>query len=469
MEDINYDGEEGVWDDEIGAVACCVCGIPIEVNPTSMCPRCLQNRINITEDIPKQYSVSFCNGCGSYLQPPAKWIYAERESSDLLQLLLKKMRGLKSVKLIDSQFVWTEPHSKRLEIKLTVQKEVMGSAVLEQSFLVMFVVENTQCPNCAREYTDHTWKGLCQVRQSRPDARVFFQMEQMLLKARPILDMVTHIEEDKYGINFYFGSKSDALKFIAFLNQKYPLKHELNRQLVSADFKNNTYNYKYTFLVDLVPLCRNDLLWVPKKIKNRLPADCGPLVLVSRVAKTVSVIDPVTCSTGEIRAADFWKTPFRPLLYFENRSLTNFFVVEAQPDYSMDHGQKFLPCDIECMRDDFDVSESKDFSTSSHLGRIVHSGDIVRGYDLTTTEVVDDELNFDISKVPDVILVKKVYVDRPEVKRIFKEGESHEINQILDNMKFEQEWADDVINPEVETELEMETDAIDDTEMEAVE
>jgi len=37
---------------------------------------------------------------------------------------LKKLKGLNKVKLVDASWVWTEPHSRRLKVKLTVQKEV---------------------------------------------------------------------------------------------------------------------------------------------------------------------------------------------------------------------------------------------------------------------------------------------------------------------------------------------------------
>lgn len=32
---------------------------------------------------------------------------------------------LSKVRLIDAGFVWTEPHSKRIKLKLTIQKEVI--------------------------------------------------------------------------------------------------------------------------------------------------------------------------------------------------------------------------------------------------------------------------------------------------------------------------------------------------------
>lgn len=40
------------------------------------------------------------------------------------------------VKLVDAGFIWTEPHSRRLKLKLTIQKEVMNGAILQQTFVV---------------------------------------------------------------------------------------------------------------------------------------------------------------------------------------------------------------------------------------------------------------------------------------------------------------------------------------------
>ena len=75
------------------------------------------------------------------MNPPNTWVIAELESRELLAICLKKLRGLKSVRLIDAHFVWTEPHSKRLRVKLTVQKEVFTSTILERAFEVEIVVQ----------------------------------------------------------------------------------------------------------------------------------------------------------------------------------------------------------------------------------------------------------------------------------------------------------------------------------------
>ena len=47
---------------------------------------------------------------------------------------IKKLKGtLTQVRLIDASFIWTEPHSRRIKIKLVVQKEIQEGAILEQT------------------------------------------------------------------------------------------------------------------------------------------------------------------------------------------------------------------------------------------------------------------------------------------------------------------------------------------------
>lgn len=72
-------------------------------------------------------TVNFCRNCERFLSPPATWVITEPESRELLAICLKKLKGLSKVRLIDAGFIWTEPHSKRLRVKLTIQKEASSS------------------------------------------------------------------------------------------------------------------------------------------------------------------------------------------------------------------------------------------------------------------------------------------------------------------------------------------------------
>ena len=69
------------------------------------------------------------------------------------------------VKLVDAGFVWTEPHSRRLKVKLTIQAEVMNGAILQQTFVVEYVVEPHMCLDCTRANTNSSvWTACAQVR-----------------------------------------------------------------------------------------------------------------------------------------------------------------------------------------------------------------------------------------------------------------------------------------------------------------
>ena len=166
-----------------GKILCCECGTRIDPNPANLCVACLRIKVDITEGIPKnvgcfvrigqlspkftsmfcQVTIQFCRFCERYLQPPNQWIQAALESRELMALLLKRLKGLKDVKLIDASFLWTEPHSKRLKVKLQVQAEVVGGAILQQTFVVEFVVAYQMCPDCHRTEAKDHWNCLVQV------------------------------------------------------------------------------------------------------------------------------------------------------------------------------------------------------------------------------------------------------------------------------------------------------------------
>ena len=60
-----------------------------------------------------------------YLSPPNSWVSATFESHELLKICLSKLKSaLSKVRVVGASFIWTEPHSKRVKVKITVQKRV---------------------------------------------------------------------------------------------------------------------------------------------------------------------------------------------------------------------------------------------------------------------------------------------------------------------------------------------------------
>ena len=128
----------------------------------------------------------------------------------MMALCLSKTRGLhKNIKIVDSSFVWTEPHSKRIKIKLTIQKEVLNRILVQKSFVIEFTVDWNQCDECKKTFTPHHWVASCQVRQKVTHKSTFLFMEQIIMKHH-MQSKTVGVKEFPEGIDFYFSKVSHA-------------------------------------------------------------------------------------------------------------------------------------------------------------------------------------------------------------------------------------------------------------------
>eukprot|EP00947_MAST-08B_sp_MAST-8B-sp1_P001961 g1961.t1 len=305
-------------------ILCCMCAVPIDPNPANTCLECLRSRVDITDGIQKQITMHQCRSCERYQRPP--WVSCEWESRELLALCLKKVNGLAKVKLVDAAFVWTEMHSKRIKLKLTVQKEVYN-VILQQEFVVEFHVHNMCCDDCHRLAADQNWRAVVQVRQKVQHKRTFLFLEQLILK-HDAHKLTVQIQNAPDGLDFFFAERSYALKFVDFLNSVVPCRTKTSKQLVSADLKSNLFNYKFTFSTEIVPICKDDLVCLPDKVARA----CGNIAnwcLVTRVNTSLHVVDPRTMQKAEINADRYWQTPF--LAVSSAKHLKEFTVLDATP------------------------------------------------------------------------------------------------------------------------------------------
>ena len=58
------------------------------------------------------------------------------------------------------------------------------------------------------------------------------------------------------GVDFFFSKRSHAQRFLDFLQGVVPIRYRSDKQLVSHNEQNASYNYKYTFSVEIVPICK---------------------------------------------------------------------------------------------------------------------------------------------------------------------------------------------------------------------
>ncbi|KAF8491110.1 NMD3 family-domain-containing protein [Gautieria morchelliformis] len=399
-------------------VLCADCGTAIEPNSANLCISCLRNSVDITEGIPKQSSVSFCRNCDRFLSPPAQWTIAQPESRELLAICLKKLKGLSKVRLVDAGFIWTEPHSKRLKVKLTIQKEVFTSTILQQIFQVEYLVQHGQCPDCTRLAAKNTWKALVQVRQKVPHKRTFLFLEQLILKHGAQKDTIS-VKEVKDGLDFFYAQRSHAIRMVEFLAGVVPVRSKSSEQLLSTDTHSNTANYKFTYSVEIVPLCKDDLVCLPMKQARSL-GNISQLTVCTRVGNSFHVLDPSTLQGCDITAPVYWRTPFDSLATVTD--LVEFTVLDVEPSGPI--RGKFVLADAQVARagafrshaeDDMEYEGTLDqiYHTRTHLGAILQPGDTVLGYHLSAANFNSDEFaGLSIDRIPDVVLVKKSYPTR---------------------------------------------------------
>lgn len=396
----------------IGSVLCCKCGILMQPNAANMCANCLRSEIDITEGLQKHVIICYCPECERYLQPPRTWINAQLESKELLTFCVKRLKNMNTVRIVHAEFVWTEPHSKRIKVKLRVQKEVLYGAILEQAYTVEYVVQDQMCESCARvQANPDQWVAAVQLRQHVSHRRTFFYIEQLILKHDAAKDAI-RIKQMHQGIDFFFGKRSHGVKFVEFVGKVAPTRSRSDKQLVSQDQKSNTYHYKYTFSVEISPICREDLICLPPKLTVSL-GNLGPLVICSKVSNSIALLDPFTLRQTFLDTDQYWRSSFKALL--SSRQLVEYMVFNIEPISEVyAGGSRYVLADAEVAR----VSDySRSFHVRTHLGHILTTGDHALGYDLFGANPNSDDLDKhrDLS-IPDVILVKKSYEERRQRK-----------------------------------------------------
>jgi nonsense-mediated mRNA decay protein 3 len=330
---------------------------------------------------------------------------------------LRAHKNAQTVRLVDASWIWTEPHSMRLKVRLTVQREVQAGTILQQSFTVTFVVRNQQCIECQAEFRQGSWKALVQVRQRVSHKRTFLYLEQLILKHGAHRGCLS-IETFRDGMDFYFPDKGKANRFISFLENVCPIKFKLTKKLVGTDDKSNVSNFKYTYMVDICPLCKDDLMYLPVKMARKM-GNIARLVIVKSVSNVIHLVDPLTGQTAVMEGEVFWREPIRPLITAARSRVTRYVVLGKEPLFlrqnvskkSTNKKQRSRLASLTIAKEsDLGVNDNQ-CEEQSNVGYLLKAGDVCVGYDLKDSQFCDDEAESmrAAGKLPDVIVLRKLY------------------------------------------------------------
>lgn len=288
--------------------------------------------------------------------------------------------------------------------------QVLASTILQQIFEVEYIIQHTQCPACCRLAAKNMWRALVQVRQKVDHKRTFLYLEQLILKHNADKDTVG-IKESKDGLDFFYATRQHAIKMVEFLSAITPVRSKASEQLISADEKSSTANYKFTYSVELVPICKDDIVCLPLKLA-RAQANVAQLLVCTKVGTSVHLVDPLSLQAIDLPGPLYWRYPFPPLASVSN--CVEFVVLDIEPTcHPPKKLGRFFLADAQVAPVSSSMSDDAIFHTRTHLGGVLRPGDTVLGYHVGTSNFNDP--NFESMKqdrVPEVILVRKTYPNR---------------------------------------------------------
>ena len=307
-------------------IVCCLCSAVIDANPRGTCEACLKKSLNIKTCIPTEFELVYCKECHRFLRPP--YVKIERESADMMKLCLSRIKSYdKKIKIIDSNFIYTEPHSKVIKIKITIQKEIEKN-ILSQDLIIEFKEKWNLCRDCQKLQTPHTWASCVQIRQRVPHKKTMLYLEQIILKNK-MQKSSLYFEEANDGFDFFFSTRRAGEIFSNWIATVVPSKITYTKKYVSLSTST------FTYLVDVANVAKYDLFLLDKESYKKL-GGIGPLLICTRLSSRTIFEDPRTFNHLYLDGNTFFKYKFNK--FCNSNQLNEFLVLDVYEEIDYNFG-----------------------------------------------------------------------------------------------------------------------------------
>ncbi|KAI5193275.1 60S ribosomal export protein NMD3 [Nematocida minor] len=380
---------------------CCLCGTD-SMFDSPMCFNCS------VRELPKlkletSRQVDRCSTCMRYSVPPSGWTTLRFEGPEMLAYLLKKIPELAKLKLVDAYFIHSEEHSKRVRMKVSIDRSSeLGMFGIEHSeeLDVTWVIKGKHCLDCARAASNQTWSCVVQLRQKSQSKQTLLLLEQAILKAG-LHDETTDIKGEQDGIDFFYNSRTALLKLVRFIEEYAPTKVKISEQLVTLDKKSSNSRYKFAYSVEIPALNVNDLLHIPPVLAKKL--SLTQMCIVIRISKSILLAD----TKGQVKdlgKVDYFRFAKEIRVLGSAKTQTVFEVVEVEGQYSKSNGEGAVGTHLNFGRNRiYDVlllREDGEMVSTKTLVKGLETGSRVIGYDLIN-------LNTSLEIESPIFLIKK--------------------------------------------------------------
>ncbi|EEC72191.1 hypothetical protein OsI_05267 [Oryza sativa Indica Group] len=414
---------------------CCTCGVPMAPNAANTCALCIRSRVDIAAGVPRHADVVHCPSCSSYLHPPRLWLRAAPESPELMSLLLRRVDrhiARLGVALAAAEFVFTEPHSRRLMLRLRLRGEVLhgsgGGVTLEQGHVVEFAVHDRLCDACAMararaaEPPDQCgWSAVVQVRQRASHRRTLLHLEQQVVAHGAAGDAL------RVGAAAVAGSTSSSRRAPTppASSTSSPRCRPPASSRPSSSSRTTrvgpalggsgrpALDTRHTFAVELCPVCRDDLVFLPKEASRDL-GGLGPIVLCVKVTNALALLDTSTLRVVHLGIKEYDRCRLEPAL--TSRQLVEYVVLdvdhEPEPAAGVAYAQVARASDL--------GKNDTIFTVRTHLGHVLNAGHRALGDDLYGANVNNHDV--ESHGLPDAVLVKKIN-EKGSTRRQLQDGD----------------------------------------------
>jgi len=206
---------------------------------------------------------------------------------------------------------------------------------------------------------------------------------------------------------------------INFLQSNVPHRYKESKELVSHDVHTSVYNYKYTYMLEMPRICKDDLIIMPKALCKEL-GGVNALGVCTKVTNNIHLYDPVTLRTYQMNADQYFKYENDcELIQFRGQEAEFMVVgVEADRDMASKMHTTFNNFEFKFAHVDLQVPSTHELKfTDCYFGNILKHGDMVLGYDIKKMNFYEElEMMSHQRSIPDVILIRKHYPDKKRRK-----------------------------------------------------
>ncbi len=307
-------------------IVCCLCSAVIDANPRGTCEACFRKSLSIKTSIPTEFEIIYCKECHRFLRPP--YVKIDRESSDMMKLCLSRIKSYdKKVKIIDSNFIYTEPHSKIIKIKVTLEKEIEKN-IINQSLVIEFKEKWLLCRDCQKVQTPHIWASCVQIRQRVPHKKTMLYLEQIILSNK-MQKNALDFKETEDGFDFFFTTRRAGEIFSNWVATVVPAKITYHKKYVSLSTST------FTYLVDVANVAKYDLFLLDKDSSTKL-GGIGPLLVCTRLSTRTIFVDPRTFNSVYLDGNTFFKYKFKS--FCNSNQLTEFLILDVYEEMNYNFG-----------------------------------------------------------------------------------------------------------------------------------